>query len=239
MWFCQDVRTKKPVVQMLKGLKIMKKANRFIITASLIILLAFTSSLAAFLSFQAACMVYPYSQPCRFPAADLLIVISVLAVVLFWTSGHQAERLKRRLRRGMYGGSSVKGLVPKGAFSSVVKLVVEGDWSQQVEVTDRAGWWQQTPIENGTIVFVNRQDMYEWLVEVNVLSLELKPGQSPIARREWEPIVGKLQWDARCRLLLAVGAAVQNTSDARSRRLVRYDISRILEDLEQLGTFEA
>ena len=127
-------------------------------------------------------------------------------------------------------------MAPAGLFSSAVRLAVEGEWGQ-VELTDRARWWVDTPIEGGTRVLVNRQDMYEWLVDVNALRFSLKPGRSPIARREWERLIGKLQWDARCRLLLAVGAAVQNTSDARSRRLVRHDISRILEDLEQLATF--
>lgn len=196
--------------------------------------LALTSALASWLTYFTACLISPYSGPCRQPGGGFIVIVAAIALVLLWISSHQRDRLRQRLRRGMY--SRVSGAGRASTFERAVKFVLDG--KRSMPLTTRVGWWVDTPIENGTRVWVGQDDMWEWLVDVNVLRLSLKAGASPIARSKWEPIVGKLQWDARCRLLVAVGAAGYSTDDKRSRRLIRFDMSGILKDMEGLGNYE-
>lgn len=238
-----------------KSTRLSRAAQTFLLTLTLSLVAAF----AAWLSFVALCT---YDRQiiglCRHPAGGWLVMVGTLALLWSWIALQQADRLRRRLRKGLYGrpGRSFRLVLPGFSgkigrnldqiFRNAVHFIWEGElppaWiagrQHPALYHNRAGWWVEVPMDGGRRVWVGQQVFYEWLVQVMAVKNDLMPGESAIGERLWAPLVGRPQWYARCQLLQKVGAAIWMTDHPSSRRLVRTDVLGILEDLEEARPVE-
>jgi hypothetical protein len=217
------------------------RSPRWLRNAGLIIATSVVMGAAAWLAWFAGCLYDAALVPlCQHTYGSGVVFVAGAALVWLWSASYLSERLRKRLRKGMYGGPSFT--TPGGAlFERLVRLVGEGPEPPRpagaLTLYDRTGWWVDTPLDDGTRVWVGRQAMWEWLVDVAALHRR-RVGGSAIGQRRWEGRIGRGQWYARCALLWQIAAIEQATSDPRSRRLVRTDVNRMMEDLEALGLTE-
>lgn len=137
------------------------------------------------------------------------------------------ERAIRRASKGMWSRSWHRGPGHEltATFNRVVKLAIQGeeeaDPAGLITGTDRykkLGWWIDLPIDGGTRIWVDRWELWRWLIEVEGLRYQLKPGESPIGRGYWEPRIGRELWMAYVIILESIGVADCRTGDPRSRR---------------------
>lgn len=218
------------------------RAPRWLRNAGLIIATSLVMGAAAWLAWFAGCLYDADLTPlCRHTYGSGVVFVGGAALVWLWSASYLSERLRKRLRKGMYGGGPSFTTPGAGLFERLVRLVGEGPEPPRpagsLTLYDRTGWWVDTPLDDGTRVWVGRQAMWEWLVDVAALHRR-GVGGSAIGQRRWEGRIGRGQWWARCWLLWQIAAIEQATSDPRSRRLVRTDVNRMMEDLEALGLTE-
>lgn len=214
-------------------------APRWLRNGLLIATTSFVLGSGAWLAWFAGCLYNRDLVPlCRHPQGGWVVFVLASALIWLWSASYMHERLRKRLRRGMYSYRAPGWHAPGGQWvENVVSLMIDGELPNRrrgggaVVLYDRTGWWVDTPVDDGTRVWVGRQAMWEWLLDV-AASHKRGGSGSAIAQRVWEGRIGRAQWWARCWLLQQVAAAEQTTVDPRSRRLVRTDINRIMEDLE-------
>lgn len=152
------------------------------------------------------------------------------------------ERALRRASRGMYarGWSRGAGHELAATFSKVTRFIIEGEPDPVPGLItgarrfERRGWWVTVPIGNGRAVWVDRWQLWQWLIEVEGLRYQLDPGESEIGQRYWEPRIGRGRWMAYMIILEAAGAAETVTGDPRSRRYVGGDAWGWVEEYERV-----
>src|SRR5262245_47484395 len=137
------------------------------------------------------------------------------------------ERAMRRAARGMWARrswGSRAGQQLTATFNRAVRFAIEGEWPQQPGLItgeqrfERRGWWVDVPLDGGRAVWVERYELWQWLIEIEGLVYHVGVGESPISERLWEPELGRARWMAYVSILESVGAAEAATGDPRSRR---------------------
>lgn len=167
------------------------------------------------------------------------------------------QRALRRASRGMWSRSWHRGTGHEltATFTRVTRLVIGqeeeapagsgnayGPHASIITGTDRyerRGWWIDLPLDGGTRIWVDRWELWRWLIEVEGLRYQLKSGESPIGRGYWEPKIGRPRWMAYMIILEEVGAAETVTGDPRSRRYVGGDAWGLVEQFEKIRASEA
>lgn len=158
------------------------------------------------------------------------------------------ERAIRRASKGMWSRSWHRGPGHEltATFNRVVKLAIGPEEEQSpaglITGTDRferRGWWIDIPVDGGKRVWVDRWQLWQWLIKVDALQGRLLPGESEIGRNYWEPRIGRPLWMAYMIILEAVGAIETRTPDPRSRRYVGGDAWGLVEQFEKIRASEA
>lgn len=226
------------------------RLTRLAQTAGLLLALSLVAGFAAWLLWLTGCLYDARLSPlCGHPSGAWVVFLGAIALTWLWVAWWLRERLGRRLRRGMYARRVAPLPLHWGGLGytlyKVAMLAWEGEWPDAERDDGSAwvrgrqhpaiyhnqrGWWVEVAIDGGRRVWVGQQAMYEWFVRV--CGREIGPGESAIGQRYWEPVIGRGQWDARCKLLEAVGAAARGTDSPNSRQLARRDVLGVMEDLE-------
>lgn len=154
------------------------------------------------------------------------------------------ERAIRRASRGMWsraGWGSRAGHELAATFSKVTRFIIEGETEPEAPglITgarrfEKRGWWVDVPIGGGRAVWVDRWQLWQWLIEVESLRYQMKPGESEIGERYWEPRIGRPRWMAYMIILETIGAAETVTGDPRSRRYVGGEAWGWVEEYERV-----
>jgi len=160
-------------------------------------------------------------QDYNYPLLTILVVILTLAPLGF--SYH--ERALKRARRGMWAKPRTGQRIGQ-VFERLSRWAIgpertePAEWVIGEERFEARGWWCWVEVDGGRTVWVDRGELWQWLLQVEQLRLILAPGESPISQRRWEPELGRELWMAYCDILEAVGGVEYPTGDPRSRRYV-------------------
>jgi hypothetical protein len=165
---------------------------------------------------------------CRHPAGFWLAVLAGIGLVGLAVATDLWDRLRRRLRRGMYA-RPVSGLGGVGLGRSLeraARLVIEGEWEQSgepshpIEMDDNLGW--RVPLDDGTVVIVFWDDMWQWINDCYIRQNDPEyAGWGATSQRMWDGVIGRPQVVARNWLLEQAGAVRRNKASPNStRRLV-------------------
>lgn len=201
-------------------------------------------TIAAWLTFSAACL-YDDSLPlCRHPAGGWIVMIGAVVAVFAPLAWVAMRRARRGLGRGMY--ARVAGVrqsrVNWDLLESVGRLVIEGEWHgagpieqgwHPLNVPTGYGW--AVTLEDGAQVIVFFDDFRQWLYEAWELQERARiPQWGATSQRTWDKKIGRDQVLARNYLLDLAGGLRRNRAAPNATRRICGTPWSILERLVEI-----
>ena len=202
---------------------------------------------AAWLATYIGCEVYAGARLCAWPGLYPAVAALAAMLVVAPIGAIYRDRAQRRATRGMWQKVRGSGFGVRGSWLTTFERTVQVVWGSEIDPPDtvitgemrweQRGWWLD--VKSGRRVWVDRWELWQWLVKVEALAATMPAGESAIGERRWQPVIRRDLWLAYMDILEAVGAVSYATDDLRSRRYVRGQPWGRVEEFEKVRGSEA